>query len=85
MKKVTVLNLISPGEQEIYIKDGTAKTVGELIELLSSIPKDYKVSLSGINMYSVAIDDVEKAILIDDSKWIDEHVYQLNKENEMSR
>lgn len=84
-KEVTVLDLISPGEQEIYIKDGTAKTVGELIELLSSIPKDYKVSLSGICTYSVAVDDVEKAILIDDAKWIDEHVYQLNEENERSR
>ena len=83
MKEVTVKNLIRPGECKNYIKDGTATTVGELIELLSGIPKDYHISLSGYTEYAIAIDDVNKAILIDDAKWIDEHVYQLNEENEM--
>ena len=83
MKKVTADGLIGKGKQEIYIKDGTATTVGELIELLSGVPKDYHISLSGYSKYAVAIDDVNKAILIDDAKWIDEHVYQLNEESEM--
>ena len=85
MNKVLVDNLMSAGTQEIYIKEGTAETVGELIDLLSTIPKDYKISLSGMGMYSIAIDDVEKTVLIDDSKWIDEHIYQLNEENERSQ
>lgn len=82
MKEVTVTNLIRPGECKIYIKEGTAKTVGELIELLADIPKDYEVSLCGYSEYAVAIDDVSKSILLDDAKWIDEHVYQLNDESE---
>ena len=74
MDKVLVNDLMKSGTQEIYIKEVTAETVGELIDLLSTIPKDYKVSISGMGMYSVAIDDVEKAILIDDSNWIDAHI-----------
>ena len=81
MKKVTVCDLIKPEKQEIYIKDGTATTVGELIDLLSTLPRDYSMSLCGIFEYAVAVDDINKAILIDEAKWIDEHVYQLNEEN----
>lgn len=82
MKEVVALDLIKPGEQKIYIKDGSAQTVGELIELLSAIPKDYELSLSGMSEYTIAVDDESKAILIDDAKWIDEHVCTLNEERE---
>lgn len=74
MIKVLVDDLMRSGTQEIYIKEGTAKTVGELIDLLSTIPKDYKVSISGMGMYSIAIDDDEEQILIDDAKWIFDHI-----------
>lgn len=82
MKLTTVKDLMRPGKRLIYIQDGTAKTVGELIDLLSSIPRDYDVSLSGYTEYAIAVDPDGKAILIDDAKWIDEHVYQLYEESE---
>lgn len=80
MKRVFT-DLFSGEKHEIYIKEDTAKTVGELIELLSTIPKDYRVSLCGFCEYAIAVDDTDKSILIDDAKWIDECVYLLIDEN----
>lgn len=82
MNKCKAIDLMRTGEQDIYIKEGTATTVGELIDLLSTIPKNYKVSLSGMNTYAIVVDDESEAILIDDATWIDEHIYQLNEERE---
>lgn len=82
MNKCKAIDLMRAGEQDIYIKEGTTTTVGELIDLLSTIPKNYKVSLSGMNAYAIAVDDESEAILIDDATWIDEHIYQLNEERE---
>lgn len=81
MNKCKAIDLMRTGEQDIYIKEGTT-TVGELIDLLSTIPKNYKVSLSGMNAYAIAVDDESEAILIDDATWINEHIYQLNEERE---
>ena len=58
---------------KVYAKKG-AETVGELIELLSTIPKDYTVSVCGISDFSIAVYDNEKGILLDDSNWIEENV-----------
>ena len=63
----------------IRIIDKTATTVKELRELLSEIPDDYKVSLSGMNGYAVAVDDENKSILLDDPKWIEEDVYCIEE------
>lgn len=78
-KEVATKDLIKSEEQKIHILDGSAETVGELIDLLSTIPKDYKLSLSGMNCFAIAVDDIEKSILIDDVNWIEELVYELNE------
>lgn len=64
----------------IRILEKSASTVGELKSLLSDLSDDYSVSLSSINSYSIAVDDENKSILLDDTDWIEETVYQLNEE-----
>ena len=64
---------------KLRILDGSATTVGEFKELLKDIPDEYKFSLSGIAEYAIAVDDVDESILIDDAKWIDEYVYQIEE------
>ena len=62
----------------VYILEGDMDTVGNLIELLTRIPKDYKVSLCGMNDISIAVDDKEQTILIDDSTFIETHIDEWN-------
>ena len=62
----------------VYILEGDMDTVGNLIELLTHIPKDYKVSLCGMNDISIAVDDTERTILIDDSTFIETHIDEWN-------
>ena len=81
-KEAITKDLTKSEEQKIHILDGSAETVGELIDLLSTIPKYYKVSLSGMNSFAIAVDDIDKAICIDDVNWIEELVYELNEMNE---
>ena len=47
-------------------------TVGKLIEVLKQIPKDYKISLSGMNAFGIAVDNENGAVLLDDVSFIEE-------------
>lgn len=59
-------------EPKYKVINGTADTVGELIELLKKIPKDYDVSLSGMNTFGILMDTENKTILMDDVSFIEE-------------
>ncbi len=59
-------------ESEYALVKGECSTVGELIKLLSKIPKSYKVCLSGVSDYGVLADLKNKAILIDTTEYINE-------------
>ena len=65
-------------KQRVCILEGEMDTVGNLMELLTHIPKDYKVSLCGMNDISIAVDDKERTILIEDSTFIDTHMDERN-------
>lgn len=47
-------------------------TVGKLIKVLKQIPKDYKIGLSGMNTFSIAVDNENGTILLDDVGFIEE-------------
>lgn len=64
----------------LKILEGSVSTVGELLKMLKNIPEDYSISLSGMNSYSIAVDDENKSILLDDTNWIEETIYQINEE-----
>ena len=64
----------------LKILEGSVSTVGELLKMLKNIPEDYSISLSGMNSYSIAVDDENKYILLDDTNWIEETIYQINEE-----
>ena len=51
----------------LKILEGSVSTVGELLKMLKNIPEDYSISLSGMNSYSIAVDDENKSILLDDT------------------
>ena len=63
------------------IIEKTASTVGELIDILKEIPKDYNISITGMNAYSIAVDDENKGILLDDPDWIEEDVCSIENSN----
>ena len=65
-------------KQRVCILEGEMDTVGNLMELLTHIPKDYKVSLCGMNDISIAVDDTERTILVDDSTFIETHIDEWN-------
>ena len=65
-------------KQRVCILEGEMDTVGNLMELLTHIPKDYKVSLCGMNDISIAVDNTERTILIDDSTFIETHIDEWN-------
>lgn len=60
----------------------TASTVGELVDLLLNAPTDYSVSLTGMNDFALLIDDENKAILLDDPKFVDEYYEEHNQKGE---
>lgn len=62
------------------IIDKVATTVGELIDILKEIPEDYSISLTGMNTYSVAVDDENKSILLDDPNFIEEYTYSIEND-----
>lgn len=62
------------------IIDKVATTVGELIDILKEIPEDYAISITGMSAYSVAVDDENKSILLDDPNWVEEHVYSIEND-----
>lgn len=65
-------------KQRVCILEGEMDTVGNLMELLTHIPKDYKVSLCGMNDISIAVDGTERTILIDDSTFIETRIDEWN-------
>lgn len=62
------------------IIDKSATTVGELIDILKEIPKDYSISITGMSAYSVAVDDENRGILLDDPDWIEEDIYSIEND-----
>ena len=62
------------------IIDKVATTVGELIDILKEIPEDYAISITRMHAYSVAVDDENKSILLDDPNWIEEDVYSIEND-----
>ena len=66
----------------LKIIDKSASTVKELIDILSEVPGDYKLTPNGVADFSVAVDNEAKDILIDNSKWIEENVICINDDFE---
>jgi len=73
---------IDTTSQRIEVIDGEADVVSELMMLLTKVPGNYSVSLTGMPGFSIAVDHVDKAILLDDPNWIEEHVDEINNEQE---
>lgn len=82
VKAILEPEIMDTTNNRIEVIDGAANTVSELMMLLAKVPGNYDVSLTGMNSYSIAVDHVDEAILLDDPKWIEEHVFMLNEEQE---
>lgn len=82
VKAILEPELIDTTSQRIEVIDGAADTVSELMMLLTKVPGNYDVSLSGMNTYAIAVDHVDKSILLDDVNWIEQHVDEFNEEQE---
>ena len=73
---------IDTTSQRIEVIDGAADVVSELMMLLTKVPGNYSVSLTGMPGFAIAVDHVDEAILLDDPNWIEEHVDEINEEQE---
>lgn len=66
----------------LKVIDKSVNTVKELIDILSEIPGDYKLTPCDVADFAVAVDDENKDILIDSSRLIDETVKSINNDLE---
>jgi len=82
MKVILESEPIDTTSQCVEVLDGSADTVSELIALLVKVPGHYSVSLTGMPSYAIAVDHVDEAILLDDVDWIEQHVDEINEEQE---
>ncbi|MCR5542859.1 MAG: hypothetical protein K6F55_01820 [Eubacterium sp.] len=57
--------------EEYTLVSGKCNTVGDLIELLGKIPKDYFVNATGQYDYGIAVDEKNKTVLIDTTDFIE--------------
>lgn len=64
----------------VHMFKGTANTVGELIEQLSTLDKNYTISFCGMSEYALLVDDMNNCILIDDPNSIVEIATTANEQ-----
>lgn len=60
----------------------TPETVGEFLDLLLNAGVEYSISIAGMSDVSIAIDNEKQTVLIDDSKFIEEHIKEENDHDE---